>query len=733
MIMPFATSLRQFPRALHRRRRTEHLGRRLVLEYLEDRTVLSVIQWTNRGNDGFDAVFGANANLARDAAAAALLAWQNVITNFNYADGTNTFRISMSMFNQNGIGGAASSGTIDAQGKPHSGTIRILGGNNGKGSGWYLDPRPTEEASFRGNVTNAFSGTSTAGNASGNLFDLYDVVASEVAHLMGLASFPGLRFANNTRGYLKATGKNDVAHAGKLFTFTGPSVTALFTTDNGGADDRAPTHIAEPPNQFTDATTGIKYFGAIDANNAFITNGRRSLPSLLDALVLRDSYDYTITRPETFGTFYANLDSTTGDLLTRGGTAGGNADNITVSRDGDTLVISVDIGNPVSGAGPAGPLVTRVPAASVRTVTVRGGTADAVYNLQDPLTGVAATVTGGTRSNTLVGPDQDNTWTITGANRGNLNGNIAFSGMQNLIGGAGADSFVIETSGRLTGKIDGGAGSNTLDYSVAIANVTVNLQTSKATGVGGTFANIQNLVGGGGNNTLVGADVANLWNVTGTDAGSVTEAGTVAFTAFQNLIGGAAANTFVFSDGARITGNLDGGGGGSLDYSAYSTSVIVDLPTATATGAGGTIANIQNVTGGNSGGAGVYNILVGNGSNILTGGTGRRNLLIAGSSASTLFGGDDDDILIGGTTAYDMDLASLRAIMDYWSGTSDDYATRVGNLLVGNGVPLLDPTTVTSNGGGNTLIGGAGLNLYYGTSADNTDFDPNSSAAFIPV
>jgi hypothetical protein len=73
------------------------------------------------------------------------------------------------------------------------------------------------------------------------------------------------------------------------------------------------------------------------------------------------------------------------------------------------------------------------------------------------------------------------------------------------------------------------------------------------------------------------------------------------------------------------------------------------------------------------------------------------------------------------------------AIMNYWSGTSDDYATRVGNLLAGNGVPLLDATTVTSNGGGNSLTGLAGLNLYYGNPADSTDFDPSSGAVFVPV
>jgi len=124
-----------------------------------------------------------------------------------------------------------------------------------------------------------------------------------------------------------------------------------------------------------------------------------------------------------------------------------------------------------------------------------------------------------------------------------------------------------------------------------------------------------------------------------------------------------------------------------------------------------------------------------------TGGDGRSNLLIAGTAASTLIGGNGDDILIGGTTAYDTEagLASLNAIMAYWSGTADDYATRVSNLTSGNGVPLLDATTVANNGGGNTLLGHNGgvgeLNLYYGKdpTLETTDWDPTLGEVFISV
>ena len=276
------------------------------------------------------------------------------------------------------------------------------------------------------------------------------------------------------------------------------------------------------------------------------------------------------------------------------------------------------------------------------------------------------------------------------------------------------------------------------------------LYVAIATGPGGATVNAQTtsrpveLVGDpSGPISLFTADADNTWTITGQNTGSVISsllANGVTFSGAAYLHGGNGADTFVFADGAGVDGTIDGGGGtNTLDYSNYSSSVLVDLQTGFATGVGGGIANIQNVTGGTGGGAGVYNLLVGNGGNVLTGSNGRRNLLIAGASASTLIGGNDDDILIGGTTAYDQEagLVSLQAIMDYWSDTTDDYGTRVGNLLSGNGVPLLDGTMVTSNGGGNMLMGnhgGAGeMNLFYGMdpTLETTDYNPAIGEQFI--
>ncbi len=151
------------------------------------------------------------------------------------------------------------------------------------------------------------------------------------------------------------------------------------------------------------------------------------------------------------------------------------------------------------------------------------------------------------------------------------------------------------------------------------------------------------------------------------------------------------------------------------------SGVYVNLQTGTATELRGGIANIQNVTG-----SPFSNILVGNGGNVLIGGSG-RNLLIAAGAASRLIGGSGEDILIGGTTAYDQNAAALAAILAEWTDPNLDYATRVANLLAGNGVPALNATTVQSNGGGNTLIGGPGLDLFFGNlNSDLTDWDPQT-------
>jgi hypothetical protein len=299
-----------------------------------------------------------------------------------------------------------------------------------------------------------------------------------------------------------------------------------------------------------------------------------------------------------------------------------------------------------------------------------------------------------------------------------------------------------------------GQGGNILTVQSTAANTRVVIFPGAGrdtVAVLGTGAGSMLVLGGGGSgNLLRGPSDNDTWNITsqnfGTLSSPVALGGPVNFSSFQNLVGGDSSvdNTFIFSDGAGIDGVLDprSSGNNTLDYSAYTSNVLVNLRTGQATGVGGRLANpalVRNVLGGNGGPPGSFNILVGNGRNVLTGGNDRGNLLVAGSSASTLIGGNRDDILIGGTTAYDQeaDMASLSAVMAYWAGTADDYPTRIANLLSGSGVPLLDASMVSSNGGGNTLQGNGGgageLNLFYGLdpTMETTDYNSAIGEVFI--
>src|SRR5262249_42936495 len=123
--------------------------------------------------------------------------------------------------------------------------------------------------------------------------------------------------------------------------------------------------------------------------------------------------------------------------------------------------------------------------------------------------------------NTLRGPNHSNSWMITGHNAGTLNGNVRFTDMTNLTGGALDDTFHFVGAGKITGNVHGAAGANVLDFSRAAGAVTVNLTKQKATGIGGFWGNIHAATGTGTSDTLEGRDVANTWMITGLNSGSV--------------------------------------------------------------------------------------------------------------------------------------------------------------------------------------------------------------------
>ena len=180
---------------------------------------------------------------------------------------------------------------------------------------------------------------------------------------------------------------------------------------------------------------------------------------------------------------------------------------------------------------------------SMQGIELEGGSHGNLFETALHSASYALTVGGGAGNDTLDGPAGDATWIINFANGGKV-GHVRFFNMENLVGGAGVDVFKFVGSGSVAGNIDGGSApqneGNWLDYSSLTQTVTVNLQTGKATGIGGTVSNIQNGRGGNGGDTLTGDAQGNiLIGGSGTDT----------------IIGGSGASLLIGDKGAdHITG-----------------------------------------------------------------------------------------------------------------------------------------------------------------------------------
>jgi hypothetical protein len=390
--------------------------------------------------------------------------------------------------------------------------------------------------------------------------------------------------------------------------------------------------------------------------------------------------------------------------------------------------------------------------ASMHALTVTGSGSDTL-TLVAPAPTALVTVDGGSGSNTLVGANVANTWTLNGAYAGKV-GNVIFDHFQNLVGGTSSDTFKFTSP--LAGEIsiNGGAGSGTnkLDYSALGSSFESNVVLTSNTAGSSTLAGFSNInsVAGSTNtfNMLVGPNSTNSWSISGNSAGNVNG---FAFTGMAQLVGGTGVDTFKFSSTSGKVLSIDGGGapvgqGDWLNYAAFpsASTVTVNLATGSATnvngGAVGAVVGIQNVIGSATGtnnltGSSSGNILIGgSGLNTLTGGSG-GSLLIGGSSHGSITGGSLTDILIAGTTTYNATTTAgqnaLMAILaELQSG--DTFATKVNDIIHGGGLngsnKLTWGTTVHASTGAFTLSGdtagsGAADWFFSNSSSTVTDFN----------
>jgi Ca2+-binding RTX toxin-like protein len=187
--------------------------------------------------------------------------------------------------------------------------------------------------------------------------------------------------------------------------------------------------------------------------------------------------------------------------------------------------------------------------------TLAGGSADNTFIVATGAS-LSGSLDGGGGTNTLIGPNTTNTWSLAGTNSGQLDRAIDFTSIQNLTGGTGVDVFLFGPRAGVMGRIDGGGGGDWLDYSTynfpgpfsrtPNTPVTVNLATGEAIGVGGGIARIQNVRGGTLGNTLTGDAQGNIL-IGGSGADTITGG-----SGRSILIGGSGADQIAAGSGDSI-------------------------------------------------------------------------------------------------------------------------------------------------------------------------------------
>ncbi|NBZ89921.1 M10 family metallopeptidase C-terminal domain-containing protein [Stagnihabitans tardus] len=400
--------------------------------------------------------------------------------------------------------------------------------------------------------------------------------------------------------------------------------------------------------------------------------------------------------------------------------------------------------------------VTLAVATSV-SVTVGGLAEDTIQNIENLRGGSGAdSLTGDTLANLLLGGDGSDT--LTGA-----------AGNDTVQGGLGLDT------------LDGGTNTDTLDYSDKTTEVValLNGSTFFAVTVGGVIEdqirNFENLIGGSGNDRLVGDGQANLIEAgagndkmqglggadtfdggTGADLVSFSDktlavSVTLAGSAFadvsvggtvedrlrnvEDLTGGAGNDSLT---GDALANLLEGGSGNdlltgrggidTLDGNTGSDTASFNDKTAavvvTLNGAVTVVATVGGVADDSL--RNIENLVGGSGNDSLTG-DGANNLLAGGSGNDTLEGGSGNDTLEGGAGRDQLSGGSGRDVADFSFGAGFDLVLTLnganGATAVMDGVQgdeLFDIEGVIGTGGADSITGDSLGNMLDGSSGNDT-------------
>jgi filamentous hemagglutinin family protein len=415
-----------------------------------------------------------------------------------------------------------------------AGTALALGGSAG-GNGGLV------ETSSQGVLTIPASAqvSTTAPQGQGGqwLLDPRDITISSAADNNTPSGTNPITYAPN--------GNNSVVNIGTIVTALNAGNHVIITTGTGGPDPGNIT-IANP--LATNATTAANL--TLQAANSIILSDTGSI-TLGTGILTLDAPALDFSGQTTSGT-YTLTNTGTGNLSGSGisFSAGGSAvfQNVTTIQASATAtgdrVNDTTGNNSFALTGAKQGTISGISFQNIEQLDGGGGT-DTVTGtsgadsfLLDTTAGsfsaqgisfsaMEEIADGGDTNDTLIADSDGTYFTITDTNRGTIdtdkdnNSEITFSGISRITGGDGGDRFTFNNTGSLTGAIDGGTGND--------------------------------------NDTLVGDNDGNAFEITGANSGTLTEK-TSGWSNIEALVGGINNETVLFTT-ETFNGSIDGGDG----------------------------------------------------------------------------------------------------------------------------------------------------------------------------